>query len=335
MALNEFELIRRYFSDFSMAPAAAGSIVLGVGDDAAIIHVANGHELVFSIDTQLAGLHFPVNAEPASIAQRAFRCALSDLAAMGAEPLCFTLALTLPEADEIWLASFSQGLREAATVFHCPLIGGDTTKGPLTITLQVHGTVPVGSALKRSGAKVGDIILVSGSLGNSAAYVELMSKNRLDEKPLAHALELFSQDYFFPQIPIMLGNALRNTARSALDISDGLLADLSHLCRSSKINAEIQLDKLPLIPELITTFGYEQATALALSGGDDYQLCFTAPENKVRKILSLSEDMECPVTVIGRMLDTPFNSAHPVTCYTSDGSLFDVNTLNASGYTHF
>jgi thiamine-monophosphate kinase len=335
MALNEFELIRRYFSDFSIAPAGAGNIALGTGDDGAIIQVAESCELVFSIDTQLAGVHFPVDADPAAIAQRAFRCAISDLAAMGAEPMCFTLALTLPTANETWLASFSRGLKEAANIFHCPLVGGDTTKGPLCITLQVHGTVPAGTALKRSGAKVGDIILVSGSLGSSAAYVELMKQNRLDEKSLAHAVELFSQDYFFPQIPITLGKALRNHARSALDISDGLLADLTHLCRASKINAEIQLDKLPLLPELIATFGHGQATALALSGGDDYQLCFTAPENKVRKILSLSEDMECPVTVIGRMLDSPFHSGQPVTCYTSDGKIFDITTLNASGYTHF
>lgn len=335
MALNEFELIRRYFSDVSVAPAGAGNIVLGTGDDAAILQVTESHELVFSIDTQLAGVHFPVDADPASIAQRAFRCAISDLAAMGAEPLCFTLALTLPVADETWLTSFSRGLKEAASLFHCPLVGGDTTKGPLCITLQVHGTVPAGTALKRNGAKVGDVILASGSLGSSAAYVDLLKKNRLDEKPLAHALELFSQDYFFPQIPITLGKALRSYARSAIDISDGLLADLTHLCRASKINAELQLDKLPLLPELVAIFGHEQATALALSGGDDYQLCFTAAENKVRKILSLSEDMECPVTVVGRVLDTPFDSAQPVTCYTSDGKIFDITTLRASGYTHF
>lgn len=335
MALNEFELIQRYFSDFSVAPTGAGHIALGIGDDAAIIQLNPSQELVFSIDTQLAGVHFPVDADPASIAQRAFRCAISDLAAMGAEPLCFTLALTLPTADEAWLASFSRGLKNASDFFCCPLVGGDTTKGPLCITLQVHGTVPAGTALKRNGAKVGDVILVSGSLGSSAAYVELIKQNRLDEKSLAHALELFSQDYFFPQIPLTLGKALRSYARSAIDISDGLLADLTHLCRASKINAELQLDKLPLLPELVATFGHKQATALALSGGDDYQLCFTAPENKVRKILSLSEDMECPVSAIGRVLDTPFDSDHPVACYTSDGKIFDITTLHTSGYTHF
>src|SRR5690606_23379144 len=170
-------------------------------------------------------------------------CAISDLAAMGAKPLCFTLALTLPAANDAWLASFSRGLKEAACDFHCPLVGGATTRGPLCITLQVQGTAPATTALQRSGATVADVILVHRSLGSSAAYVELMKQNRLDEKPLAHALELFSQDYFFPQVPILLGNALRDYARSAIDISDGLLADLGHLCRASKINAELQLDK--------------------------------------------------------------------------------------------
>lgn len=335
MALTEFDIIRRYFADFPLPAHTQGSIVLGVGDDAAIVKIPESCELVFSIDTQLAGVHFPADADPALIAQRAFHCAISDLAAMGAEPLCFTLALTLPEANESWLSAFSQGLKEAAAFFRCPLVGGDTTKGSLCITLQVHGTLSLGTALKRSGAKVGDVILVSGSLGSSAAYVELMKQNRLEEISLAHARELFSQDYFSPQIPLTLGKALRPYARSALDISDGLLADLTHICRASKLNAELQLDKLPMLPELITTFGREKATELALCGGDDYQLCFTAAENKVRKIISLSEDMECPVTVIGRMLDTPFHSTQPVTCYTSDGKIFDITTLRSTGYTHF
>lgn len=335
MALNEFELIRRYFSDIAVTPAGAGNIQLGVGDDAAILRLEESHELVFSIDTQVAGVHFPVDANPAHIAQRVFRCAISDLAAMGAEALCFTLALTLPEVDETWLASFSGGLKEVATIFRCPLVGGDTTRGPLCITLQVHGTLPAGSALKRGGAKVGDLVLVSGYLGNSAAYVELLRQNRLNEKSLAHVQELFAQDYFFPSVPMALAKALRSYARSAIDISDGLLADLTHICRASKLNARLQLDKLPLLPELISVFGAERAHALALCGGDDYQLCFTAPENKVRKILSLSEDMECAVTVVGQMLDSPFQAVSPVTCYHSDDKPFDIATLHSAGYTHF
>lgn len=335
MALNEFELIRRYFSHIAPIPADQNAICLGVGDDAALIRLPEQHELVLSMDTQVAGVHFPLEAPAASIAQRAFRCALSDLAAMGAEPLCFTLALTLPTADESWLQSFSEGLKNVATEYRCPLVGGDTTKGPLAITLQVHGTLPTGSALRRSGAKVGDVILVSGFLGSAAAYVELMQQQRLGDPAFAHAGELFGAEYFFPSPRIALGKALRAHARSAIDISDGLLADLGHICQASKLNARIELERIPRLPELSAAFGATRALQLALCGGDDYELCFTAPENKVRKIQSLAEDMECPVTVIGAMLDTPFHKEQPLACYHGDGSLFDITTLQTSGYQHF
>lgn len=337
--MNEFEIIRQYFSDITFSPST-GAVTLGVGDDAAIIHIPETQELVFSIDTQLEAVHFPASAKAEQIAQRAFRCAISDLAAMGATPLCFTLALTLPAADEAWLKAFSRGLKNVAQEFSCSLVGGDTTRGPLSITLQVQGTVPKGKALKRSHAKPGDIILVSGYLGNSAGYVELMHTSKLGNKSYAHAEELFMQDYFYPQPRIALGKALLNPANtayahSAIDISDGLLADLGHICRASQVSAEIRIDKLPLMPELVSVFGQKKALQLALTGGDDYQLCFTAPENKVRKIFSLSEDMECPVTVIGQISDSAGDMKQPVTCYYSDGKPFDLAALASSGYTHF
>jgi len=332
MALTEFEIIRRFFSD--ILPDNTASITLSIGDDCAIISIPETQELVFSIDTQLEGVHFPFAANAEQIAQRAFRCAVSDLAAMGATPLCFTLALTLPSADESWLQSFSAGLKNVAKEFSCSLVGGDTTKGPLSITLQVQGTVPKGKALKRSQAKVNDVILVSGYLGNSAAYVELMKEGKLGQKEFVHAQELFIQDYFYPQARVTLGKALLNYAHSAIDISDGLLADLGHICVASKVHAEIQVDQLPLIPELKTIFGKDSALQLALTGGDDYQLCFTAPENKVRKIISLCEDMECPVTVVGRITERVANT-EVITCYHSDGGLFDASKFSSQGYSHF
>jgi len=337
MALTEFEIIRRFFSDIQSDHA--DSITLGIGDDCAIIHIPETQELVLSIDTQLEGVHFPFAANAEQIAQRAFRCAVSDLAAMGATPLCFTLALTLPAADESWLQSFSAGLKKVAKEFSCSLVGGDTTKGPLSITLQVQGTVPKGKALKRSQAKVNDVILVSGYLGNSAAYVELMKEGKLGQKEFVHAQELFMQDFFYPQARVTLGKALLNSsgsayAHSAIDISDGLLADLGHICRASKVHAEIQVDQLPLIPELKTGFGKDNALQLALTGGDDYQLCFTASETKVRKIISLSEDMECPVTVVGRITERVDNT-EVITCYHSDGRLFDASKFSSQGYSHF
>jgi len=340
MALTEFEIIRRYFSDLVFHSPSVATVTLGVGDDCAIIHIPETQDLVFSIDTQLEGVHFPVGADAEQIAQRAFRCAISDLAAMGATPLCFTLALTLPSADETWIQSFSLGLKNAAREFSCSLVGGDTTRGPLAITLQVQGCVPKDKALKRNGAKAGDMILVSGYLGNSAGYVHLMQEHKPGQNEFAHAQELFMQDYFYPQPRIALGKALLNSfnsahAHSAIDISDGLLADLGHICRASMVHAEIQIDKLPLIPELIATFGKQIALKLALTGGDDYQLCFTAPESRCRKIASICEDMECPVTVIGRITDIAENTAQAVTCYHSDGQLFDTSILSSSGYLHF
>jgi len=339
MALSEFEIIRRFFldikPDITFPSANTGTITLGVGDDGAIIHIPETHELVFSIDTQIEGVHFPAGADAGQIAQRAFRCAISDLAAMGATPLCFTLALTLPSPDENWIQSFATGLKNAAQEFSCSLVGGDTTKGSLSITLQVQGTVLKGKALKRSNAKAGDVILVSGYLGNSSAYVQLMQDHKFGQKKSAHAEELFMQDYYFPQPRIALGKALLDYAHSAIDLSDGLLADLGHICRASKVSAEIQIDKLPLIPELSATFGKDHAWQLALTGGDDYQLCFTAPENKVRKIISISEDMECPVTVIGRITELTANTAPEVTCYHSGDQLFDSSKFLSAGYSHF
>lgn len=335
MALSEFDIIRRHFSDIVFPAAGAGSVVLGVGDDSAIIQVPEMQELVFSIDTQVEGVHFPSGANAGEVAQRAFRCAISDLAAMGANPLCFTLALTLPTADATWLESFSRGLKNVAQEFSCSLVGGDTTKGPLTITLQMHGTVPRGKALRRDRAKAGDAILVSGYLGNSAAYIELMREHKLGQKNHAHAEELFRQDYFYPQPRLTLGKALLPYAHSAIDISDGLLADLGHICTASKISAELWIAKLPLIPELPLTFGRDKALQLALTGGDDYQLCFTAPESKCRKIASLCEDMECPLTVIGRITDSAGDKGPAVTCYHPDNTVFDTRAFSAQGYSHF
>jgi thiamine-monophosphate kinase len=349
LTLTEFEIIQRYFSDITF-PATIYTltqqkfrtnelIALGIGDDAAILHIPDHQELVFSIDTQLADVHFPAQADPEKIAQRAFRCAVSDLAAMGATPLCFTLALTLPKANSEWLNGFSSGLKQAAKEFSCSLVGGDTTQGPLSITILVHGLVDKNTALKRSGAQPDDIIFVSGTLGSSAAYVKLMQEQRLDDKTLAHAIELLEQAYYFPSSRTVLGRALIARAHSAIDISDGLLADLGHICQRSRVCAELQLDKLPMIPELISTFGKQPAQQLALTGGDDYELCFTLPEHKVRKLMSLCEDMEIAVTAIGRIIahtgDTQLTAHERITCYDESGSPLDRSVFTNSGYSHF
>jgi len=335
---SEFEIIKELFSDIVFPHPA---LTLNVGDDAAVIQPPQGYEVVFSIDTQNADVHFPANAKPALIAQRALRAALSDLAAMGAEPLCFTLALSLPESDPQWLQSFSQGLRDCAKEFRCSLVGGDTTRGSLSVTIQVQGLCPQGTALQRNNAQVGDHIFVSGSLGGGAAYVELLQANQLEDKTLAHASELFSADYFSPQPRMFLGQALRSRAHSAIDVSDGLLADLNHICQASNVSASLYIDQLPCLPELAQTFAAERALQLALCGGDDYELCFTVAEDKVRDIIKMAEDMECPVTEIGIIKETHGTQEEKdgasntrITCYHSDGSVFPQTNLK-QGYQHF
>ncbi len=324
---DEFQLIERFFSNFSFPASHGAAITLGVGDDAAAIQLPEHLELVFSIDTQLADTHFPVDADAGLIAQRAFLSAISDLAAMGATPLCFTLALSLPEYNETWLAAFSEGLRHSAAALNCSLVGGDTTRGPLSITLQVQGTVERNCSLKRSGAKNGDLIFVSGFLGSAAAYTKLLQTNRLEAPDLQHAVELFAASYYSPIPRIALGTALTTRAHCAIDLSDGLFADLQHICKASRVGAQLNLDALPLLSELTHTFGPTEVQQLALGGGDDYELCFTVAEERRKEIIKMGEDMECPVTEIGRITDTG-----NIECY-SNNSIVDMSHIK--GYQHF
>ena len=290
-SLGEFDLIRRYFTP-SAFPA---HVTIGVGDDCAVLRLPAGCEIAISVDTQVAGVHFHTDADPAAIASRALRCAASDLAAMGAEPLGFTLALTLPSADENWLEKFSAGLLQTAQSLQCPLIGGDTTRGPLCISVQVHGSVPSGKALRRNGAKTGDDIWVSGTLGDGAAALALIEKNIT--LPNASA-EYLLQRFYQPGIDFALGVHLRDVANSCIDISDGLLADLGHLCAASAVGACIELEKLPIAAEWRDRVSVEQAQQWALTGGDDYRLCFTAAPQQV-PVLQAFGGLHC----VGRIIE--------------------------------
>lgn len=267
--LGEFELIRRYFTP-SAFPA---QVITGVGDDCAVLRLPPGCDMAISVDTQVCGVHFPAEADAASLASRVLRCAASDLAAMGAEPLGFTLALTLPQADEQWLQAFASGLQQAAADLRCPLVGGDTTKGPLTLSVQVHGSVPAGAALLRSGAQPGDEVWVSGTLGDGAAALALL-QGRLAVDAAAGAY-LHSR-FYQPAIDFPLALALRGMAHSCIDVSDGLLADLGHICHASGVAARIRQADLPLSAHWRAAAGETQALQWALAGGDDYRLCFTA-----------------------------------------------------------
>jgi len=294
MALSEFELIARYFDSPDFALPEAEGVLLGIGDDAAILRLPPGEDLAVSIDTLVAGVHFPADSSPEQIGHRALAVNLSDLAAMGARPLWFTLALTLPEADEAWLAGFSRGLAALARRHHVALVGGDTTRGPLSITIQVHGCVPPGLALRRDGARAGDDVWVSGHPGTAALGLrQLLAGGARDE-----AARVFAE----PAPRVALGLALRGLASAAIDVSDGLLADAGHIAARSAVAIVLERERLPFSPQLDSLADRDDACALALGGGDDYELCFTAPPRHGAAIAGAAADLGLACTRIGRVL---------------------------------
>ena len=271
MPSPEFTLIARYFSSLGRGPA----VDLGVGDDCAILSLQADERLATSIDTLVAGVHFPEEAFPEDIGYRAVAVAVSDLAAMGARPLGMTLALTLPEIDDFWLTAFSQGLAEAVGEFNIPLVGGDTTRGPLTISVQVMGALPAGKALLRGGAKVGDGVYVSGTLGDAAGALAFLQEKWQPEPQ--HAEYLWSR-FYRPRARLELGVALQGLATAAIDVSDGLLADAGHIAAASGVAIVIDPALIPLSESLRSHDSRQQVLQWALTGGDDYELCFTLPE---------------------------------------------------------
>lgn len=283
--MGEFELIRRYFLQVGGEPESR-SLILGPGDDCAIQRIPAGRDLVFSVDTFVEGVHFPQHYRPDYLAWRALAAAASDLAAMGADPACFTLALTLPAVDEQWLEGFSAGLRGASEAFGLQLAGGDTTSGQLTLSLQVHGTVEQGSEVRRSGARAGDMIAVSGSLGDAGAALDYLS----EPSPSPDMLAVLAR-YHQPRPRLDLAAAVRQYASAAIDISDGLLADLGHILAASGTGAEIDRARLPVSPALARLKG-DRATDYALRSGDDYELCLcVSPENWQRAPESLRRQL--------------------------------------------
>jgi len=284
LSLSEFELIQKYFTDITTSRT---DVVLGIGDDCSLLKVPENHQLAVSIDTLVSGRHFYPDVNPYSLGHKALAVNLSDLAAMGATPAWVTLAITLPAVDEQWLADFSSGFSDLAKQFNVQLIGGDTTKGPLSMSIQVHGFIPNGQALCRSGATEGDLIYVSGTLGDAAfALASKQSSVKLD-KPIPR---------------IELGLALRNLATSTIDISDGLLGDLGHICKASQLSALVELNKIPLSSELESEIAKNANWDYCLSGGDDYELCFTISSADKEKLEKLSQKLDLRLTCIGSML---------------------------------
>ena len=265
--ISEFEVISRYFASFSDK----------IGDDCAVIPLRPNCELAVSTDTLVAGVHFPAEAPPEQTAYRAVAAALSDLAATGAQPLAITLALTLPAAEADWLQSFAQGLKDATRAYRVELVGGDTTRGALAITVQALGEIESGQALSRAQACPGDLLFVSGTPGDAAAALKVLEgKWPGDPRFRDYLLGRF----YRPESRIPLGRQLRGLATSAIDISDGLLADAGHICERSGVAIRIDGKKIPLSPALQSVPDVRQARDWALSGGDDYELLFTAPAGK-------------------------------------------------------
>jgi thiamine-monophosphate kinase len=266
--VNEFELIRRFFARQDMTRA---DVVAGIGDDAALLQPPAGQQLAVTSDLLVSGIHFLSDADPQALGHKALAVNLSDLAAMGAEPAWFMLNLALPKADAGWLEFFCRGLFELAREYRVQLVGGDTSRGPLAIAIEAHGFVPPGQALRRSGAKTGDRIYVTGTLGDAGlALRHRLGGISLPERELAAVAARLDR----PVPRVREGLLLRGLAHGAIDISDGLLADLGHVLEQSRVGARIHLDKIPLSP-VCRAYLPETGWDLVLANGDDYELCFT------------------------------------------------------------
>ncbi|MFO8024989.1 thiamine-phosphate kinase [Thiohalophilus sp.] len=322
MPLTEFDIIARYFAQ---ATPGRKDVVLGIGDDAAVIDPPAGQQLAIAIDTLVAGVHFPFDTEPYDLGWKALAVNLSDLAAMGAEPAWLTLALTLEHNDEDWLAAFSRGLADLAAQYDLQLVGGDTTRGPLTVTVQVAGYLPPGEALTRQGAAPGDEIWVSGTLGDAGLGLRI-AQGRLEAGDVVK--ETLCRRLDRPPPRLAAGIALRGIASSCIDISDGLLADLGHLCAAADCGARVHYADLPLSSAARPFIeANSELGDLPLIGGDDYELCFTAAASRHADIRSLATQLDCPLTCIGQI-----ETEHGIRCQQPDGQL---KSLSGQGYRHF
>ena len=323
MALSEFELIKRYFA--ARGPIRS-DVVLGVGDDGALLEVPAGNELVVTVDTLVAGVHFPVATAPDAIGYKALAVSLSDLAAMAATPAWATLALTLPEPDEAWLDAFCDGLFRLATKYDVQLVGGDTTRGPLSVTIQAHGLVPRGVATRRRGSRAGDLIYVTGTFGDAGLGLrcldagEAIAVNSEEQSRLVAKLN-------YPEPRINEGLMLRGLATAAIDVSDGLVADLNHILESSNVGASIELGKVPVSPAVSAYVNRMNIPAFPLTAGDDYELCFTLPAAQKPVVEKQFAASESGCHCIGRIEEQP-----GLRCIGYHGELLQ---LGYGGYRHF
>ncbi|QIK37437.1 thiamine-phosphate kinase [Caldichromatium japonicum] len=315
--MSEFELIRRYFSDLG---AARADVSLGVGDDCALLSVPPDQMLAVSIDTLNVGVHFFPDVDPASLGHKALAVGLSDLAAMGAEPVWATLALTLPDLDLDWVHAFALGFGCLADVYGVRLVGGDTTRGPLSVTVQVHGLVPQDMAIRRAGARPGDAIFVSGTLGDSALALRLRQDGKEIPSELQQRLDL-------PEPRVALGLHLRGIASAAIDLSDGLAGDLGHILEASGVGAELELKHLPLSPRVAEAVAESRDWSLPLQGGDDYELCVCVPPDRIEMVEVLATTLGVPLARVGWI-----RSALGIEAHLPNGGR---SLIAARGYDHF
>jgi thiamine-monophosphate kinase len=316
MSLGEFDIIARYFA----RKTERGDVLLGIGDDAAVLDSQPGRKLVVAMDTIVEGVHFPVETDAADIGYRALAVNLSDLAAMGAEPAWMTLSLSLPRANEQWLSGFASGLFELAKDYNVALVGGDTVRGPLVITVQIAGWVESDGWLTRSGAKPGDLLFVSGIPGEAAGGLAVIQRRIMG----GESASFLKHRFLRPRPRIELGRQLRNFATAAMDVSDGLVTDLKKLCAASGCGAQLDVDALPESPAMRELFEADDCWQYALAGGDDYELLFTLPPERAATLRTLQ--LQQRVTQIGVITaDTT------VQCLL-DGQPF---RIKRGGYDHF
>ncbi|HHX83626.1 MAG TPA: thiamine-phosphate kinase [Pseudomonadaceae bacterium] len=298
MAL-ELDIIARHFQQPGLAgdPLKHRHIRLGIGDDCALLNVPRGKQLALSMDVLVEGVHFPADAPPALLAQRALAVNLSDLAAMGADPFCFTLGLTMPAADEAWLSGFSAGLKESAERYACPLVGGNLARGPLQVAIQVQGLLPKGDALLRSQARPGHDVWVSGETGRAGLALEWL-QGKCPDISTEQEEELLAA-YYRPEPRLALGQELRDVASAAQDVSDGLLIDLSRLAQQSRVKITVEIAAMPLAGILTSLRDSSDVFRLAMTAGDDYELVFTAASSKRRAVQAAARKAGVTVSRIG------------------------------------
>jgi thiamine-monophosphate kinase len=332
--LGEFELIRRFFQRGAderggarravAADTVQSGVVLGIGDDAAVLALPKDTELVAAVDTIVAGRHFPAGTDARSIGHRALAVNLSDLAAMGATPAWATLALTLPSVDVAWLTRFSAGLLDLADAHGVVLVGGDTTRGPLTVSVQILGHVPRGTALRRSGAGAGDLLAVTGTLGDAGAGLAFLTAPPAAELRAAAAALIHRFDYPAPRV--QFGVAARGIATAAMDLSDGLVGDLPKLAHASGLAAHVAVDRLPLSDAMRAAAPEAQARDWALAAGDDYELLLAVPAARFGELQAAAARLNLMLTAVGEL-----RAGSSVT-WSLNGKDF---TPGSSGFDHF